>query len=168
MQLNHTLKQNEYILAGDRMRPFERIVESRSVDVPDAHSEDEKQRVAYRAPRTGTKTRYSITLPWALLMIFGVVAIMCVVALQKVGQSRALQAEVEHLSNRYLAAEQERRDLEEDFLKASDSSFITYYAAQNLKMKRALHEETIQVFAQSTRPVTHMADGTALGLAGRN
>ena len=59
--------------------------------------------------------------------------------------------------------------VEEEFLKASDSSFITYYAAQNLKMKRALHEETIQVTAQSTRPATQMADGTApLGLAGRN
>ncbi len=168
MQLNQTMKANSYVLAGEGLNPFERIVESRSVDVPGDAPQDESQRVAYRAPREQTLKRRGVALPWALLMILGVVAIMSMVTLQKAGNARALEAEVQQLSNRFLAAEQERMDLEEAYLEACDSSYITYYAAQNLKMKRALFEETIQVMAPSTRPVTQFADSNMLGMAGRH
>ena len=168
MQLNQVNKANGYVLAGDRISPFERLVESSTVEVPECSQPDEEQRVAYRAPMGQSKTRRTVSLPMALLMILGVVAIMSMFTLQKMGQGNALAAELDQLSNRYVAAEDERRELEQAFLKACDSSYITYYAAQNLKMRRALHEETIQVTATSTRPLTQHADGAVLGMAGRN
>ncbi len=167
MQLNQSAKHSDYVLAGDQMHAFERIIESRSVEVPDAVQEDEVGRKAYRAPRTKAGGIRAIALPWAVLMIMGMVAIMSLVTLQKTAHRQALVAELDQLRNRYLAAEQERQDLEEQYLQASDSSHITYYAAQNLKMKRALYEETIQVTAPSTRPVTQLADRMVTGAAGR-
>lgn len=168
MQLNNANKANGYVLAGDRNSPFERLVESSTVEVPECGQPDEEQRVAYRAPKGQAKSRRTLSLPKALLMILSVVAIMSMFTLQKMGHGSVLAAELEQLSNRYVAAEDERRELEQAFLKACDSSHITYYAAQNLKMRRALHEETIQVTATSTRPLTQNADSAVMGLAGRN
>lgn len=146
-------KSGNYTLAGDQLNPFERIVVSAAVDLPDdtAHADD--SRVAYRAESRAGSRRGGISLPWALLMILATIAIMASMSLGKVQASQALRDEFTQLQNKFLASEQERVGLEEQLNKARDSSFICYYASQNLGMKLAVYEETIQVSAPDTRPV---------------
>lgn len=153
-------KNGNYTLAGDQLHPFERIVVATTVDLPDevVHEEGD-ERVAYRAARQDKTRRRGISLPWALLLIMATVAIMASTSLRKAQTSQALRDEFTQLQNKYLASEQERVGLEEQLNKARDSSFISYYASQRLGMKLALNEETIQVLAPDTRPLTRTYAG---------
>lgn len=150
-QMNTQAKAG-YTLAGNQMRPFERIVVASSVEAPDIMVEGEQERVSYRAPRHKASRVPSIRLPWALLLIMLTVGIMLSTSMQKVQQQKNLQAEFDQLQNKYTASRLERGVLQESLAKAVDSSFISYYAVQQLGMSLALNEETIQVQAPNTRP----------------
>lgn len=151
-QMNVQSKAGGYTLAGNQMRPFERIVVASSVDAPDTSADEGQQRVSYRAPRTQASRIPSIRLPWALLLIMLTVVIMLSSSMRRVQEHKALQAEFEQLQNKYTATRIERDSLQQDLNKATDSSFVSYYAVQKLGMSLALNEETVQVQAPDTRP----------------
>ena len=153
-QYAQPMKANHYVLAGNQMHPFERIVVSNRVDIPDLPAQEEDIRVAYKAGETQDRRRFGVTLPWAVLMIALAIAIMGMITLSTARQVSALRDEIAQLQNKYTAFEQERLALDEQLSAARDSNFICYYASQNLGMKLALHEETIRVAAPSTRPLS--------------
>ena len=138
-----------YVLAGDHVHSFERIVVSGHVDIPDAFLHHEDIRVAYKASREQESKRFGVSLPWALLMIMLAIVIMGSISLSTVHQTATLKDEIAQLQNKYTAFERERLVLDEQLSEAKDSNFICYYASQNLGMKLALHEETIQVTASN-------------------
>lgn len=148
-QFAQPVKQNNYVSAGNNIGPFERIVVSNQVDLPDMQTEREETRVAFRAGHTTVARRFGIPLPLAVLLIALAVVIMSAVTLGTARQGRLLREEIEHLQNKYAAYEKECIALDEQLGAAKDSNFICYYASQNLGMKLALHEETIQVAAGS-------------------
>ena len=141
------IKTKNYSLAGTQLHPFERIVVSSTVDIPDAVSEDENSRVLYRSEKNAVRSRLGISLPWALLLIMLTVVIMSMIWVNKSQQRKALKVDFAHLQSQYTASEQERLLLADQLDSAKDSNFICYYASQNLGMKLALHEETIRVAA---------------------
>lgn len=151
-QYTQPIKSNHYVLAGNQMHPFERIVVSNRVDVPDLPAQEEDVRVVFKAGETQERRRFGLTLPWAALMIALAIAIMGMITLNTARQGSALRDEIAQLQNKYTAFEQERLALDERLSAARDSNFICYYASQNLGMKLALNEETIRVSAPSMRP----------------
>lgn len=164
MQKRQSANSGAYTLAGDALHPFERIVVSRSVELPvDEGAQEERQ--TFRAPRAEKERRFSLSLPMTALMIVAVIAIMSMFSAHKAEAARRLQSDVESIKNKYVAAEAERQELQAAFLKACDSSYISYYAAQTLGMKRAVSEETIHVMAGNTRPDIHYVTGLFGGLA---
>ena len=153
-QYAQPIKPNNYVLAGNQMHPFERIVVSNRVDIPDLCAQGEDVRVAFKAGETQDSRRFGLTLPWAVLMIALAIVIMGMISLNTARQGSALREEIAQLQNKYTAFEQERLALDERLSAARDSNFICYYASQTLGMKLALHEETIRVTAPSTRPLS--------------
>ena len=144
-QYSQSLKTRTYSLAGTQPFAFERIVVSNNVDLPDSVIEDGNTRVAYKAQRIAQRSRFTISLPWALLLIMLTVGIISGISLSKIQQGKALREEFVRMQNLYTVSEKERLFLSDQLNSAKDSNFICYYASQRLGMKLALHEETIQV-----------------------
>ena len=144
-QYLQSLKTRTYSLAGTQLHAFERIVVSNNVDLPDSVMQDDLTRVAYKAQRSAKRSRFAISLPWALLLIMLTVGIIGGMSLSKIQQGKALREEFAQLQNLYTVSEKERLLLEDELNSAKDSNFICYYASQSLGMKLALHDETIQV-----------------------
>lgn len=167
MQKRQATNSSAYTLAGDALHPFERIVVSRSVELP-AEEGTQEERQTFRAPRAEKEKSLNLSLPMTALMIVAVIAIMSMFSAHKAEAARRLQSDVESIKNKYVAAEAERQDLQAAFAKACDSSYISYYAAQTLGMKRAVFEETIHVMAGNTRLDTQYATGLFGGLASGN
>ncbi len=140
-----------YTAAGTQLSPFARIGVAATVDVPSAEAHDQQERVSYRAPRQTARRRRGMPLPWALLLILGTIAIMSTATVRKANAGKALQENFALIENKYFAAEQDCLDAREKLAAASDSSFICYYAAQNLGMTLAVHDETIQLSAPIMR-----------------
>lgn len=163
-QTSRTGKLNNYSLAGTQLRPFERILVADSVDIPDLEEYEDSDRVSYRAPKKAQARRFAVSLPWALLLIVATVVIMTGVTLGKARAVSDLENDFAQLQSKYTAAQLECQELKSKLAEACDASFICYYAAQNLGMKLALNEETVQLSAPDTRPY---ASGQAWLLTGR-
>lgn len=151
-QLIRAAKASSYSLAGNQLGTLAPIAVSGAVDLPDVHMGDDAGRVSYKAPQDVVRNRFAIPLPWAILLIVAAVVIMSIGCLNKARAVSALEADFAQLRNKYTAFERERLMLEEQLAKASDASFICYYAAQSLGMTLAVDDETIQVAAPNTRP----------------
>lgn len=147
----HNATKRTYTAAGTQLSPFARIGVAATVDVPSGEAHDQQERVSYRAPRQTTKRRRGMPLPWALLLILGTIAIMSTATVRKANAGKALQENFALIENKYFAAEQDCLDAREKLAAASDGSFICYYAAQNLGMTLAVHDETIQLSAPTMR-----------------
>lgn len=163
-QISRTSNMNNYSLAGTQLRPFERILVADSVDIPDLEQYEDSDRVIYRAPKEAGARRFAISLPWALLMIVATVAIMTGVTLGKARAIGTLESDFAALQNKYTAAQLECQELKDKLAEACDASYICYYAAQNLGMKLALNEETIQLSAPDTRPYANGQQGLRAGM----
>lgn len=144
-QYSHNLKTRAYSLVGTQPCAFERIIVSNSVDLPDSVLEDEHNRVAYKSQSSAKRSRLTLSLPWALLLIMLTVGIISQITFGKIQQGKALKAEFTQMQKLYTDSEKERFLLADQLISAKDSNFICYYASQRLGMKLALHEETIQV-----------------------
>lgn len=163
-QYAQPMKNNNYVLAGDQVLPLERIVVSKHVDVPDSPVEQEDARVPFKAGERREAKRFGVSLPWAALLIGLAIVIMSVITLNTAQQESALRDEIAQLQNKYTAFERERLVLDGQLSEAKDSNLICYYASQNLGMKLALHEETVQVVASGIDP-SNSAWGKDIGMA---
>lgn len=148
-QFTQPVKSKSYAVAGDQICPFERIVVSKHVELPQMDGADDHERVAYKAVDVKPGRRFGVPLPIAGLLITLAIAIMGSITLNTAGQSGRIRDEIAQLQNSYSSFEKERMLLSEELSAAKDSNFICYYASQNLGMKLALHEQTIQVAAAS-------------------
>ena len=59
-QYAQPIKSNHYVLAGNQMHPFERIVVSNRVDVPDLPAQEEDVRVVFKAGETQERRRFGL------------------------------------------------------------------------------------------------------------
>lgn len=166
-QTKQPIKMRTYSLAGTQFQSFERIVVSDHVNLPDVVADSDNSRIAYRAKRSFERGQFRLTLPWALLLIMITVAIIGVILLGKIQQGKALDEEFVQLQNHYTVSEKERLVLADRLNQAKDSNYICYYASQNLGMKLALHEETIQVFVPEVKQYQPFA-GLFVSTASRN
>ena len=150
----------QYVLAGNRMVACEKISVSSHVYVDNAGEQD--ARSCYKAPDYAERV-HGIPFRWAAVIL----ALAAVIALFMVGTkttlTRQLLAEYSHLQGRLTSAEADRMELQGVLNALSDSSDISYYAAQNLGMRLATHAETIVVQASRLPEGERALRGSASG-----
>lgn len=144
-QYSQSIKTRAYSSEGTQAHAFERAVVSNQDDFPNSVLEAGHTRFAYKTQRIAKRGRFSVSLPWALLLIMLTVGIIGAISISKIQQGEVLRDEFAQLQNLYTVSEKERLILADRLNSAKDSNFICYYASQNLGMKLALHDETIQV-----------------------
>ncbi len=141
-----------YSLAGSaRLLSDVRMFVNDRVDLPDARP-GQDERVSFRAPKGEGRRGRGIRMHWALAIIAIAMAAMLWQLGSRMAEERHLREEYALTLSRIAAAEGERRDMELRLSKASDPSYICYYAVQELGMKLAVGNEMVWVEAPDTRP----------------
>ncbi len=146
--------QSRYVKAGAQVKLNMRINMRDSADLPDAETvvNDETRQVFKACEKAMARMDWSMPVWAAVAVVFFFVLVM----LSKGGDlmSARLRAEndLKTLQQQYTQVEQEMAALQADFDKACDSSYICYYAVQELGMKRAADDTVIHISAPDTRP----------------
>ncbi len=104
-------------------------------------------------------------------LAFAIIAIFILILLTQIGgrlnKISAINAEIESQTQSFKKLCLETGELQEDFDKALDSSYICYYAAQNLGMVRAVDgASVIQISAPQTRPAHNQGAVASAGARG--
>ena len=159
-QIQGSAADARYIKAGGEMQMNMRIGVSGSCALP--HSEvciNDEHRQVYRAERTAARGRdLTVSRFLAVVILMVTALIMCTQLMDRVNARQALESAIAETQREYLRVSQELQTLNADFDKARDSSYICYYAAQKLGMKRAVNDSIIRISAPDTRPA--LLDGT--------
>jgi len=138
-----------YSSAGKQLEGFSHIAVASNVDLPAGEAEMDG-RVRYRAAQDEVR-KGGIPVLWAGMLLILTVAILFGFSIQGRARERAYQMELELLQNRFYSLTQQRIELEEDIAAACDPGKISYYAAKELGMQKAVDSQTIQVIAPATR-----------------
>lgn len=148
--------KGRYVKAGAQIMQNMRINMRDSADLPDAETvvNDEKRQVFRCCEKAMAGFDASLPL-WAAV---AVVLFFVLIVLSRGGDLMAARLRAENdlkiLQEQYVKVEAELADLRAAFDKASDSSYICYYAAQELGMKRAADDTVIRISAPDTRPLS--------------
>jgi hypothetical protein len=113
------------------------------------------------------KANFSLNkwLAYALVMIFMLVLLTQISG--RLNKISAINAEIESQVQSFKELCIETGALQENFDKALDSSYICYYAAQNLGMVRAVDgTSVIQISAPQTRPLQSQGAMASAGIRG--
>lgn len=146
--------QSRYVKAGMQTKLNMRINMRDSADLPDAETiiNDETRKVFKACNKVMVKFDCSMPVWASLAVVFFFVLVM----LSRGGDLMAARLRAERdlntLQQEYTEVEQEMDRLKADFDKACDSSYICYYAVQELGMKRAADDTVIHISAPDTRP----------------
>jgi hypothetical protein len=144
-----------YIKAGGEIMMNMRIGVSGSCALP--HSEvcvNDDHRQVYRAKKSSALGKQvTVSRTFALLLVVLTTIIMFTQFMERVNEGHSLESAILDTQEEYMRVGRELQTLNADFDKARDSSYICYYAAQKLGMKRAVDESIIKISASDTRPV---------------
>lgn len=153
--MSQTVASPRYIKAGPQMKTQMKFGVSHGADLPDADvsTNDDNRQIFKACENAIQKVDFKVPVWFAVV----VVAITCVIMLAQYSScltaiSQIDAAIVQTMEERG-RVDREMSLLQADFDKACDSSYICYYAAQKLGMKRAVDDLVIQISAPDTRPV---------------
>lgn len=144
MQKTRQPTYKQHIMAGDKFMQHERIAVSSHVNVENRGEMDSRE--LFVAAEV-TKPAHSISLKWAFVALFLCVILIFIMVGGKIALTESLKAEYAQLGARYQAAVMEKNRLLGEFESKINASDVCYYAVQELGMRLAGYEETINVQA---------------------
>ena len=137
-----TFKQ--YVMAGNKFVQHERIAVSSHVNVDNRGENDSRD--LFHAGEV-QKTGVTIPLKWAFVAFFICFMIGLGLIGSKIALTETLKAEYAQLGVRYQAAATEKKRLQDEYECKINDSEIFRYVVDNLGMRLAGYEETINIQA---------------------
>lgn len=166
--MSQTTLNPRYIKAGPQMKMLMKFGVSYTADLPDADvSTNDDTRQIFKACENAIQ-KADFRIPVWLSVIIVLIAVMVMMSQYsfRLATMASIDSSIIQAQEEYERLDREMTLLQGDFDKASDSSYICYYAAQKLGMKRAVDDLVIQISAPDTRPVQldkNLAMGSASG-----
>ncbi|MDI9521439.1 MAG: hypothetical protein QM308_09865 [Bacillota bacterium] len=144
MQKTRQPTYKQHIMTGNQFMQHERIVVSSHVNVENRGEMDNRD--LFVAAEV-TKPAYNISLKWAFSALFLCVIFSLIMIGSKIALTESLKAEYAQLGVRYQAAATEKKRLQDEYECKINDSEIFRYVVDNLGMRLAGYEETINIQA---------------------
>lgn len=144
MQKTRQPTYKQYIVSGNKFMQHERIAVSSHVNVENRGEIDNRDLFI---ANESAKSAHSVSLKWAFVSFFLCAVFSLFMIGSKIALTESIKAEYAQLGARYRAADTERKRLLQEYESKINSSDIFRYVVEDLGMRLAGYEETINVQA---------------------
>lgn len=144
-----------YIKAGPQMKMPMKFGVSYGADLPDADvsTNDDTRQIFKACENAMQKVDLRLSVWLSVATVFVAIMVMLSQFSFRMSTISSIESSIAQTQEEHARLNNEIAALQSDFDKVCDSSYICYYAAQKLGMKRAVDDLVIQISAPDTRPV---------------